>query len=121
MKKISTILTVIATLALSSCENVEDFSFKGTVIGYEICTSYQDLGYLVDLEYPENIGGEFTTSGETFDNVLVVYQAHYQLKNRETISGTIYLEENFAKSYCNRTYTDRDVPEAVFTSLKLED
>lgn len=121
MKKIKTILTIIFVLLLTSCKNIEDFPIEGTVIGYEFCTSYQDLGYLIDLEYPQNIGGTFSSSGETFNNVVVVYQANYQLRHKERIIGTIYLDENYAKSYCNRIYTDRDVPEAVFTSLKVEE
>ena len=121
MKKTKHLFFAITALLFTSCENVDDFPFEGTVIGYEICTSLQDLGYLVNLDYPENIGGEFTSSGETFSNVLVVYQANYLLRDRDRISGTIYLDENYAKSYCNRKKTDRDVPEAVFTSLKVED
>lgn len=120
MSKIKFLFIASFALLFTSCENVDDFNFEGTVIGYEICTSYQDMGYLVNLDYPKNIGGEFTTSGETFSNVLVIYQANYQLRHKEKISGTIYLDEDYARSYCTRIYTDRDVPEAVFTSLKVE-
>ena len=115
------IIAAAALLLLAACSNYEDFEFTGKVVYYEICNGISDLGYAVTLSAPDSIGGEYTTRERgTYQNVVVIYGADRLLKANSNISGRIYLDPNFSKAECSIHYTDRDVPEAVFTKLKVD-
>lgn len=101
------------------CVKYDDLEFRGTVVNYEICNSWQDMGYLVDLEYPDSVGGTYTVGGTTYHNVVIIYQAGEVLTDQSHIAGRFYWETNYAKLYCNRIYSGREVPEAVFTELTV--
>ena len=114
------IIAAAALLLLAACSNYEDFEFTGKVVDYEQCTS-GSIGYAVSLTSPDTIGGEYTTrERETYQNVVVIYGADRLLKANSNISGRIYLDPNYSHAECTWHYTDRDVPEAVFTKLKVE-
>ena len=108
---------------LSACNDKhDDFDITGTVVDYEECNGISEMGYAVELSSPDSIGGEYKThDNETYTNVVVVYGADRILKENAKISGRIYLDNNYSKTTCSRHYTDRDVPEAVFTKLEVED
>ena len=117
MKK--TIIISAAIFLFAACNNYEDFEFAGTVIDYEMCNGISDLGYAIDLSSPDTIGGDYTNrESETYHNVVVVYGADRMLRSGDKVSGRIYLDPNYSKTECSYNYTDRDVPEAVFTKLK---
>lgn len=121
MKKIFLAISVIAILAACK-EKHDDFDFTGTVVDYEECNGIMEMGYAVALTSPSSTGGSYTTrENKTFDNVVVIYGSDQMLKANSKISGSIYIDNNYSKTTCNRHYTDRDVPEAVFTKLKVED
>ena len=113
-------LIIIAAIFLSAaCNNYEDFEFTGQVVDYEQCDG-SSLGYAVTLTSPDTIGGEYhTRDGEIYQNVVVIYGADRLLKEDQIISGRIYLDPNYSKSECTWHYTDWEVPEAVFTKLKV--
>lgn len=109
-----------AILLLAACSNHDDFEFTGTVVDYEQCDG-SSFGYAVSLTSPDTIGGDYqSTDGNIYHNVLVIYGADRLLKANSTISGRIYLDPNYSRTECSFHYTDRDVPEAVFTKLKVE-
>ena len=110
------ILAVVALLA--ACKNHDDFKFTGTVVDYEECNGISEMGYAIDLSSPDTIGGTYTTrSSKTYDNVVVVYGSDRILKENAKISGRMYIDNNYSRTTCSRHYTDRDVPEAVFTKI----
>ena len=107
-------------LLFAACNNYDDFEFTGKVIDYEECTG-SEFGYAVSLSSPDTIGGDYTNrDGEEYKNVVVVYGSDRLLKRNNLISGRIYLDPNYSHAECTWHYTDRDVPEAVFTKLKVE-
>ena len=113
-------IIIAAAMLFAACNNYEDFEFTGKVVDYEQCTS-GSIGYAVSLTSPDTIGGEYTTrERETYQNVVVIYGVDRMLQANSNISGRIYLDPNFSKTECSFHYTDRDVPEAVFTKLKVE-
>ena len=117
MKKI---IILASVLFLAACNNYDDFDFTGTVVDYEECMG-SNFGYAVSLTSPDTIGGDYhARDGETYNNVVVIYGADRILKANANISGRIYLDPNFSKTECSIHYTDNDVPEAVFTKLKVE-
>jgi hypothetical protein len=117
MKKI---LIITTALFFAACNNYDDFEFTGKVIDYEQCDG-ASLGYAVTLTSPDTLGGEYHThSGNIYNNVIVIYGADRLLKENDNISGRIYLDPNYSKSECTWHYTDWEVPEAVFTKLKVD-
>ena len=118
MKKITTLIA--ALILFAACNNYDDFEFTGKVVDYEECTG-SSFGYADTLTSPDTIGGDYRThSGDTYHNVVVIYGADLLLKDGANISGRIYLDPNYYHDECTWRYTDRDVPEAVFTKLKVE-
>ena len=118
MKK--TILFSIIILFFAACDHYDDFEFTGTVVDYEECTG-SSFGYAVALTSPDSIGGDYRNrDGEDCHNVVVIYGADRMLKKNKNISGRIYLSPKYSQSECTWRYTDRDVPEAVFTKLEVE-
>ena len=120
IRLITTSLIIVA--AIAACKDKhDDFDFTGTVVDYEECNGISEMGYAVALSSPSSTGDSYTTrANESFDNVVVIYGADRVLKANSRISGSIYIDNNYSKSTCSRHYTDRDVPEAVFTKLTVE-
>ncbi len=122
MKKI---LFLAATLLLlTACKHKDDFAFSGTVIDYEYCTSDSDIGFAVQLQSPDTLGGTYHTfTNEKYENVIVIFGNTKRIYNGDRISGRIYLDPNYSEAYCNYHYRDSrgDVPEAVFTELTIHD
>ncbi|MBQ1409134.1 MAG: hypothetical protein IIY87_05195 [Bacteroidales bacterium] len=113
------ILAVVAMFA--GCKEYDDFDFAGTVVDYEECNGISEMGYAIELSSPDTLGGDYTThSGKEYHNVVVVYGSDRLLKENSKVSGRIYIDNDYSRSTCNYHYTDRDVPEAVFTKLKVE-
>ena len=118
MKK--ALLAIFITLFIAACVKHDDFAITGTVVDYEECNGISEMGYAVNLSSPDSIGGEYKTrSNKTYYNVVVVYGSDRMLKENAQISGRIYIDNNYSRTTCSRHYTDRDVPEAVFTELKV--
>lgn len=116
------IITALALLVSSGCTKHDDFEFSGTVIGVEHCSSMSsvmDLGYLVAIDHPDTIGRTFTAGGTTYRHVVVLYEASEMLHNHDIIKGTMFWSENYSKANCSVHYTDRDLPEGVFTSVEV--
>lgn len=114
-------IALTCLMALASCVHHDDFDFAGIVVDYELCNGMSEIGYAIDLSSPDSIGGTYTTrTQETYGNVVVVYGADRMLHEDDKVSGRIYLDPHHSKTECNYHYTDRDVPEAVFTKLKKE-
>ena len=114
---------MVAALAMmvACSDKHDDFDFTGIVVDYEECNGIQEMGYAVELSSPTSRGGSYTTREiKNYDNVVVIYGADRLLKANSKISGRIYIDNKYSKTTCSRHYTDRDVPEAVFTKLKVE-
>ena len=110
-----------AVLMLTACVDHDDFDFTGTVVDYELCNSISDVGYAINLSSPDTIGGTYTTRERVeYSNVVVVYGSDRIMHSGDKVSGRIYLDPNYSKTTCKYSYDDRDVPEAVFTKLKVE-
>ena len=117
MKKI---FLIPLLLLACGCNDYDDFSFTGKVVDYEMCDGLQSFGYAVTLTSPDTIGKDFVTrEGVTYHHVVMCYRADRMLHPNQNISGKIYLDPNYSKTECNYHF-DRDIPEAVFTKLRIE-
>lgn len=115
------IILGIALLALATgCkDNPDAFAFKGVVVDYVNCTSAMasisdvDFGYVVCLATPDSVGKAYKASnGNTFDNCVVIYRTRTRFRDSDSISGTMYLDENYSRAYCSFHY-DLNIPEGV--------
>lgn len=107
-------------LALSSCQRHDEFSFSGTIVGYEICQSMNDFAYLVSLESPSDIGDSIMIVEDSTrrGNVIAIYQSPKILKIGHHIDGTIYMNNNYNAAHCYRHYTYRDLVSGEEIELK---
>lgn len=111
-------------ICLTSCKkNVDDFDFTGVVIGVRDCSSMSmsiselDWGYEVEITSPEGVGVEyFDQEGVKHKNVVVLYGTKTRLSDKDKLSGRMYMDENYSRSYCNIHFSD-NVPEAVCSEL----
>ena len=125
MKKIL-FLCLAAALLFSACKKkVDDMDFSGKVIGGCECTgsgmgysiSEMDWGYLVALDKPEGIGSDYTDADRNnYTNVVILYGTRTRLTIGGTISGKLYLDKDYASSYCNYR-PSLGVPQAVCSQL----
>lgn len=112
------VIFFFSVILLASCVKHDDFAITGTVVDYEICNGISEMGYAIEISSPDSIGGDYTTrTGDNYRNVIVVYGADRILKENAHINARIYWDKNYSKTTCSRHYTDRDVPEAVFTKI----
>ncbi len=116
------VLIACAVLLFGSCADYEEVNFRGKVIGIRECTaSYldQNVGYVVQLEYPEGIGGSITEGSNTGDNLVVLYEPDRHIMIDDVISGTFYLDEKYSRANCSIRW-DYELPEGVFLKTKIE-
>lgn len=102
-------------LALTSCVKHDEIEFSGTVVDVRSCGALsiamdQNPAYLVSLDYPASIGGDYY--GDT--NVVALYEPTRHIMAEEHIHGTFYLDDKYSKTTCDWHNTDYDLPEGVF-------
>ncbi len=122
MKKLSLILTTLLFFTVGCGKRADTFVFSGKVIDYYNCTlgsasiSEMDFGYVVNLDTPDSIGSEYTTDGITYTNAILLYRTRAHYTDGDTISGTMYLDDNYSKAYCQYHYY-LGIPEGVCYTL----
>lgn len=111
-------------LLLVSCVKHEEYEFSGRVLWMRDCTgSYLDAnaGYVVQLEYPENIGTTIRNAdGDTLKNLIVLYEPTRRVYVDDHIHGTFYLDDKYSRSNCTLHYTDYTLTEGVFTKTVVD-
>ncbi len=117
------ILTIVALsiILFTACqENKEDIvvetpkTFKGTVVGEEYCT-IDDIGYLIELEYPLNIGKNIYYYGVHHQNVVKVYDI--ALSEGCTIEGLFHFLPKDSTRWCTCEFQRFNVPTIVINSI----
>lgn len=122
MKRLSLILVALTLLMVSCGKRTDTFAFSGKVVDYYQCTlatasiSEMDFGYVVSIDTPDSIGGEYTTNGVTYKNAVLLYRTKASFKDGEAISGTMYLDDNYSKAYCQYHF-HLGIPEGVCYTL----
>lgn len=126
----SLVVGLVCAIAFSSCRQHDEFSFSGTVVGYEICQSMNDFAYLVSLDSPANLGDSIMIVEDStcHGNVIAIYQSPKILKIGRHIDGTIYLNNNYNAAHCYRHYTYRDLSngeeitlqQAIFVKVNMD-
>ncbi len=124
MKKTFPLIAALLLLA-AGCNNYDDFEFSGTVIDAETCTNLQNLGYVVELDSPSDMGGDYLAADTmVHHHVAIIYGSDRMLRVGDRIEGKIYIDNNYSKSTCTYHYESRrvnnDVPEACFTKLRVK-
>ena len=111
LKLLTAVLALCFAFLSVSCRQHDEFSFSGTIVGYEICQSMNDFAYLVSLESPAGLGDSIMIVEDStcHGNVIAIYQSPKLLKIGRHIDGTIYLNNNFNAAHCYRHYTYRDL------------
>ncbi len=112
-------------LLLAACSKHDEVDFKGTIIDTRECTlSYvrPDLGYLIQLSSPVQYGSSYTTqNGETYDNVIILYDPDCLLYLNDKIEGSFYLDDEYSRANCSIHWNDLDdIPMGVFTSVSVD-
>lgn len=127
MKKYFMAMLLIACFSMVGCADYDDFEFEGTVVGYRFCTTLsmsdvQGVGYYVQLDSPDSVGGTVSIDGASMDNVIVVYRADRVLRSDDHIHGRIYLDDKYSRANCtvHPTGAEKDLPEAVFTKIVVD-
>ncbi len=118
------LIFLLIPLLLCGCKKrVDEFAFKGTVIGYMQCTgmvtsiSEFDMGYVLALTIPDSVGADFTLpDNTTHHNCVVLFHTRSRFQNGDIISGRMYLDNDYSAAYCN-FHQDFGIPEGVCTSL----
>jgi spore coat protein U-like protein len=122
MKRLTILLAALTLLMVSCGKRTDTFAFSGTVIGYYNCTlnsasiSEMDFGYVVNLDTPDSVGGEYISNGVTYKNAILLYRTRARYGEGETISGTMYLDDNYSKAYCQYHF-HLGIPEGVCYTL----
>ena len=113
---ITSSILVAAALALGSCgKTYEEFYFTGHCVGAEICSSHT-MGYLIEVDYPKDLGDTITAYGKKYKNAIMGYRSPKMLKDGEVIYGVGYLQEGFAALNCMGIYY-YSIPEVVLLSV----
>ncbi len=108
---------------LTSCAKHDEISFRGTVIDARECSaSYTEpnIGYVVQLQKPDSIGKPYDHNGNTYQNVVILYEPDRRIYKNDHIKGTFYLDNKYSRANCSLHWTDYDLPEGVFTSVSVD-
>ena len=124
MRKIL-LITALISLLFSSCKKPDNvFDFSGTMVDYLECTtpfasiSDLDFGLVLTLDTPDSIGKSYTDPyGEAHPNCVILYRTKSRYKIGEKVKGSMYLDDNYSKAYCQFHY-NLDLPEGVCYSLR---
>lgn len=114
--------TAIAT-SVASCQKHPEIDFAGTVINIRQCTgSFLDnnVGYIVQLDYPDSIGGTLGSGEDATSNLIVLYEPNRVIHVDEHIHGSFYLDDKYSRANCSLHYSDIDLPEGVFTNVSVD-
>lgn len=114
----SAILLAAVAMVITSCKKEnEEFYFKATVVGAELCGSVQNPNaYLLKMDIPGNIGDTITLD-VLQNNVIRAFGKNIRaLHDGETIYGVAYEHKNYGALNCN-IVSDRKLPEYVIISV----
>lgn len=116
--------SILLVLLLVGCQKHTEIEFAGTVTGIRQCTSAsyldQNVGYIVQLEYPDSIGATIETSEGVASGIIVLYEPNRIIRVNNHIHGTFYLDDKYSRSNCSLHYTDYELPEGVFLELHVD-
>lgn len=117
MKKVNRLwlLPLLATLLVGCANSYDEFYFKGTSIGMELCSG-TSAAFLIAVDQPKNIGDTLTINGKHYDNVVMGYRASRLLSNGETVYGVAYQVSDYAALNCMSVYYV-DIPEVILVSV----
>lgn len=126
MKKTLVLITI--ALTLSACVKHEEVSFSGQVVGIRNCTlsmTDANVGYIVQLETPENIGGTAVSSDgqDTMRNLVVLYDPPKIMQVSTRLHGSFYFDEKYSKAKGCISWNDNNIgnlPEGVFTEVVVD-
>lgn len=118
-----TMLALAFAATLVSCHKHPEIDFAGRVIDIRQCTgSYLDnnVGYIVQLEYPDSIGGTISTEDGMATGLIVLYEPDRVIRVDDHIHGSFYLDDKYSRANCSLHYTDFELPEGVFTRVNVD-
>ena len=108
-----------ALLLLSSCNrDVDEFKFKGYVVGGGACSASQ-VYYVIDILSPDSLGDDFTFGGFQYHHAVTAYKASRQLYQGDTIYGVAYFTKSYAELNCIGI-SDTKLPEIILLSTDEE-
>lgn len=108
------LITIVSVVFLIRCEEQNQNTIEGTVIGYEYCTS-NIRGYLIEVQKPLGIGENIVINETQYSNVVKTYsQPTTALQIGDQITGSYqFLTDSSICRICETLYQIYYVPEVV--------
>lgn len=101
---------------VSACNrDVDEFKFTGRVVGSDMCSSSQ-IGYMIDVISPDDIGMEYTLGGTKYKHLLMCYRPSRILHYGDTVNAVGYFTDSYAKLNCFANI-DHGLPEVILLSV----
>ena len=124
MRKTMAIALATACMTLMSCVEHEEVAFDGIVVGGRNCSPTlfdQNMGYIIQLTYPQDVGGSITNeNGQKMENLVVLYEPDRLIRVDDHIRGSFYLDDKYSRANCALHYSEIDLPEGVFTQVRVD-
>lgn len=123
MRKTMAIALATACMTLMSCVEHEEVAFDGIVVGGRNCSSTlfdQNMGYIIQLTYPQDVGGSITNeNGQKMENLVVLYEPDRHIMVGDYVHGTFYWDDKYSRSNCTIRW-DEDLPEGVILEVYVD-
>ena len=99
-------------------ELAQYFRCAPSQITYVLSTRFTpDHGYVIDLDTPADIGGEYYDDyGNLHHNCVILYRTHNRFYDGDAVSGRMYLDPDYSKAIC-AYHAHLDIPEGVCEKL----
>ena len=117
------LLVPLLSLLFFSCKDYDEISFSGTIIDTRECNiNYlrPDLGYVIKLDSPDSIGGNYTLNGTVYNNCIVLYEPDRTLYRNDHLTGSFYLDDKYSRASCSIHWSDYSLPEGIFLDITFD-
>lgn len=119
-REIATFLFLSLVLLTTACNrDIDEFSFKGHVVGADMCSSSQ-IGYIIDIISPDSLGKQATIGGTEYNHLVMCYRASRKLYKDDTINAIGYFTESYARLNCFGII-NQGLPEVILLSVDEEE
>lgn len=113
------LFTFIVGLLLTGCSKNDEYEFSGTIIDARDCNSMRYPGYIVALEKPSDLGGQYVVGERTYTNAIMLFEPDRALYKGDHLHGSFYIDNKYSRANCS-FHWNLNIPEGVFTSISVD-